>query len=145
MNEIKIFLVIQILLLSCRTSGNEKAGVNNNDSGAILAAGQKVYQTYCMVCHQNDGMGVSQLYPPLGGTEWVTGNKERLISILLYGLKEPIIVKGEEYENMMPPHSFLNDENIAAVLTYIRTSFGNNASEITPEEVSKIRNKEVSY
>jgi mono/diheme cytochrome c family protein len=140
MKKFLISFILLILIYACDTKRGEKVEMNGAEPTQALADGQKVYQTYCMVCHQKDGNGVAGLYPPLGGTEWVTGDKGRLISILLYGLKEPIIVKGEEYENMMPPHNFLSDENIAAVLTYIRSSFGNNASAITPSEVSALRN-----
>jgi mono/diheme cytochrome c family protein len=76
----------------------------------------------------------------LNGTEWVIGDKERLINIILNGMDGSMEVNGEVYNGVMPQHSFLNDEEVADVLTYIRTNFGNDAGEIKAEEVKKLRN-----
>ncbi|HDR52389.1 MAG TPA: cytochrome c [Mariniphaga anaerophila] len=103
--------------------------------------GKKVYNTACLACHMADGSGVPGMHPPLIQTEWVTGDKERLIDITLNGMSGKIEVNGETYNSIMPPHSHLSDKQIADVLTYIRKSFGNNASEITVAEVQKVRNK----
>ena len=77
--------------------------------------------------------------PPLTGTKWVLGNKERLIKVVLQGLSEPVEIQGEIYQNIMASHSFLSDQQIADVLTFVRQSFGNNASDINPEEVTNVR------
>lgn len=115
--------------------------VDDNLDKGTLVGGEKIFSTYCAACHQNDGKGASGRFPPLVGTDWVTGDKERLIGVVMNGLEGSIVVNGETYINAMPQHSFLSDEEIARVLTYIRQSFGNNASEITIEEVSKVRKK----
>jgi mono/diheme cytochrome c family protein len=94
-----------------------------------------------MVCHQNDGAGVPGLNPPLIKTDWVTGQKNRLINVILKGLEDPIEVNGEEYSNPMPSLTHLTDQEIADVLTYIRNSFGNKASAVTPAEVKALRPK----
>ena len=101
--------------------------------------GQMTYMIYCGTCHQSNGKGDSTRFPPLNGTDWVTGDKERLIGLIINGIEGPITVKGATYNNVMPQHSFLDDEQIASVLTYIRQSFGNKASEISEEEVKKVR------
>jgi mono/diheme cytochrome c family protein len=103
--------------------------------------GKKVYDSVCLACHMADGSGVPGMHPPLIETEWVNGDKERLIEITLNGLSGKIEVDGETYNSIMPPHSHLSDKQIADVLTYIRQSFGNNAGEITVEEVQKVRNR----
>ena len=102
-------------------------------------AGEKTYLTYCGSCHQNNGKGASGRFPPLAGAPWVVGDKGLLISIVLNGMEGSITVNGEEYNNVMPQHSFLSDEEVAGVLTYIRQSFGNTASEVSAEDVEKIR------
>ena len=102
-------------------------------------AGGKVYSVYCAACHQRNGQGDSQRFPPLAGSEWVNGDKKKLIEIMLKGLEGPIDVKGKPYNNIMPSHSFLADEEIAQVLTFIRQSFGNNAAAIDSMEVKKAR------
>ncbi len=104
-------------------------------------AGKKVYIKYCMVCHQADGAGVPGLNPPLGKTDWVTGDKKRLINVVLKGLENEITVNGEVYANPMPAQPLLTDQEIADVLTYIRSNFGNKASAVTPAEVKALRGK----
>jgi mono/diheme cytochrome c family protein len=102
-------------------------------------AGAQVYATYCATCHQGNGLGDSGRFPPLAGSEWVTGSKEKLVRVVLNGLEGPIQVKGRPYNNVMPQHRFLKDEDIAAVLTYIRGQFGNRASPVSAGEVRALR------
>lgn len=104
-----------------------------------VTEGKKVYMKHCFACHQIDGSGVPGMYPPLKKTDWVSGDKTRLIKLTLDGLKENILVNGEEFNLSMPPHKFLTDKQTADVLTYIRQSFGNKAGPVTPAEVAKIR------
>ncbi|MGA1150417.1 MAG: c-type cytochrome, partial [Flavobacteriaceae bacterium] len=96
--------------------------------------------TYCAACHQKNGKGASGRFPPLNQTDWVTGDKERLIRLTLLGLQGPIEVNGEPYNSTMPQHGFLKDSELASILSYIRTEFGNEASTITPEEIKTVRN-----
>lgn len=102
-------------------------------------AGKGVYATYCSVCHQSDGKGVPNMNPPLANKEWVGGEKNRLIKIVLNGLSGKISVDGTPYDNVMASHDFLNDKQIADVLTYVRKSFGNDYEAITEEEVKTVR------
>lgn len=106
-----------------------------------MLSGKKVYDMYCQACHQADGNGVPRLNPPLAGTIYVTGSKTRLIDIVLKGLNDPLEINGEEYNNPMAAHSFLTNQQIADVLTYIRNSFGNNAGVVSVAEVKKQREK----
>jgi mono/diheme cytochrome c family protein len=115
--------------------------VEDNLEKGIVAGGEKVFGVYCAACHQSDGKGASGRFPPLAGTDWVTGDKERLINIVLNGIDGPIVVNGETYINAMPQHGFLSDQEVANVLTYIRQNFGNKASEVTAAEVSRVRDK----
>jgi mono/diheme cytochrome c family protein len=106
-----------------------------------MDAGKKVYDTYCLVCHQQDGAGVPRLNPPLVKTTYVLGDKKRLINIILKGMNEEIEIDGNFYSNVMAAHDFLGDQEIADLLTYVRNSFGNKASMITPAEVKTERAK----
>lgn len=105
--------------------------------------GKRVFTQNCVVCHQATGLGVAGQFPPLAGSEWVVGGDwhgdNHLVKILLNGLQGPIQVKGATYNNAMPPWSQLKDEQIAAVLTYIRSEWGNDAPSITPEYVKAVR------
>ncbi len=118
--------------------------VKDNLIMGMVAGGAKVYATYCMSCHQLDGKGDGNRFPPLAGSEWVVtgksgGDKERLIRVLLKGLEEPIEVLGKPYSNTMPAHSFLSNDDAAKVLTYIRNNFGNKAPAISAGEVNNVR------
>jgi len=119
--------------------------VKDNLVTGMTAGGAKVYSTYCMACHQQNGKGDGNRYPPLDSSEWVIGNrprdKERLITLLLKGQEGPMEVKGKPYNNTMPPHNFLSNEDAALVLTYIRNNFGNKGYAISPGEVGEVRRK----
>jgi len=101
--------------------------------------GKEVYTKYCLICHQADGSGVPKMHPPLTPGSWVGNEPAELIAMMMKGLSGKIEVNGEVYKNFMPSHAQLTDEEIAHVLSYIRTSFGNNFSPVTPEMVRKIR------
>lgn len=105
---------------------------------AVKAPGQAIYEQHCLACHQANGSGVPNLNPPLRGTDWVMGDKIRLINVLLKGLQGQEI-DGEFYDNAMPAHDFLDDAKIAGVLTYIRGNFGNKADAVTADEVKAVR------
>ena len=98
--------------------------------GTSIARGQRVYKNVCLTCHQADGGGVQNMNPPLIKTEYVLGDKKRLIGIVLNGLKGDIEVNGQEYHQAMPSQAYLTDLNVADVLTYVRNNFGNKASAV---------------
>lgn len=103
-----------------------------------MVLGRRVYNN-CMACHQKDGTGVSGNYPPLAGSELLTARPEVPVAIVLHGLEGPVTVKGQRYDQVMPKWSHLSDEQIAAVLTYERASWGNSADPVTPELVAAVR------
>ena len=101
--------------------------------------GSILYHTYCASCHQGDGKGDGNRFPPLAGSDWVTGDEKRLIGILLNGLQGEIKVNGKSYNGLMPQTSHLDDHAIASILTYIRTRFGNRAASVNALQVTKVR------
>ena len=102
--------------------------------------GEQVYAQVCVACHQENGEGVRGLYPPLAGSDWMNKNSETLIKILLHGLMGEIEVKGVKYNNIMSPWGVvLSDEEVANVLTYVRSSWGNTGAAVTAEEVESVR------
>jgi mono/diheme cytochrome c family protein len=109
------------------------------DAERFLAEGRRVYARHCMSCHQADAQGLPSIYPPLTGTEWVLGDPGRLIRIVLHGVQGPTVVHGERYDGLMIPHAFLSDTQVAAVLTFVRSNFGNDAPAIMPEQVQAVR------
>ena len=112
-------------------------------SGAAAAAaqGKKVYETVCGICHGNDGMGKPAMAPPLAGSEWViAAGFHRLAQIPLAGLNGNLQVEGKDWNlNMAPMGANLSDADLAAVLTYIRSSWGNKAGPVTADDVKGIR------
>ena len=108
--------------------------------------GQKVFETYCQVCHQSTGLGAPNQFPPLAGSEWVLAKEPgRVIRIVLHGLQGPVTVKSQAFDSasMIPWKTDLSDEQIADVLTYIRGNkeWGNDAPPVTAEQVKAIREK----
>lgn len=86
-----------------------------------------------------DGMGVPGMNPPLVKTEWVLGDKERLIGVVLNGLSGDVEINGELYSNTMGSFAMLKDKQIALLLSYVRQSFGNDADAISEKEVANVR------
>ncbi|WP_199200167.1 PVC-type heme-binding CxxCH protein [Adhaeribacter arboris] len=111
----------------------------------LLIKGKEIYarEGFCATCHQPDGKGLaSSGFPPLTGTNWVLGNEERMIKIVLKGLQGPIEVQGKKFPGQVPMTPFggmLKDDEVAAVITYVRNSFGNKAPAVTPDKVKMVR------
>ena len=102
--------------------------------------GEEVYITRCLSCHMTNGEGVPGVFPPIAESEYVSGDKGRLIRMVLNGLGGKIEVNGTTYSGIMPPWGgFLDDDQMAQVLTYIRTNFGNEGDAVLAEEVARIR------
>ena len=101
--------------------------------------GKIVYIQFCLACHMDNGEGVPGLYPPLTQTDYILGEKKRLIETVLHGMEGEIEVKGEKYNNIMAKLDYLRDQQIADVLTYVRSNFVNNADAVTAEEVRFVR------
>ncbi len=127
---------------------HEKIEVPGHLKGKIrdtYVKGAEIYRRegHCGTCHQPDGNGLAPAgFPPLAESEWVNQSPERMIKLTLNGLHGPIVVKGKTYPGLVPMTPFggmLQDQDIAAVLTYVRNSFGNKASEITADQVKQVR------
>lgn len=109
-----------------------------------FALGRQKYLTTCAGCHGTNGRGMDRFGPPMAGSEWVLGDEKRLSLIILHGLEGPIVVQGKKYDApeilpVMPAHSVMDDADIAAILTYIRNEWGNQASPVTTGTVGSTR------
>lgn len=118
------------------------AQVKPPDPSTIKVAatsGAQVYAMTCAACHQSSGAGLPSQFPPLA-SEYVVGDPNKLIHIVLRGLTGEVEVEGEMFKGEMPGWApALSDAQMAAVLSYIRSSFGNKASAITAESVARVR------
>jgi mono/diheme cytochrome c family protein len=102
--------------------------------------GAAVFSNRCAACHQATGQGLPGAFPPLAGSEFVLGEAERVVRIVLHGLSGPVTVKGQAFNGAMPAWAdLLSDAEIAAVLTYVRSSWGNGAEAITAQRVAQER------
>ncbi len=110
-----------------------------NEEQALFDSGKQTFAGLCAACHQPTGKGLEGLAPPLADSEWVNGDPERIIKVVMHGLRGPIKVKGNNYSYDMPAAGFLTDEQIAGVLTYIRREWDHEASPVSLELVQKIR------
>ncbi len=110
----------------------------------VMQHGRAIFDVNCGLCHNPDGMGKPGTAPPMVGSEWVASPPNRLVRIPQNGLTGPIHLKGETWSQapqMAPMGAQLSDADLAAVLTYIRNSWGNKADPVTPEEVHKVRSQ----
>jgi len=103
-----------------------------------MVLGKEVFGA-CIQCHQESGLGVAGTYPPLAKSEYVLGDKRRLVAILLKGINGELVVDGKVYNSQMPAWEIREDEEIAAVLTYIRASWGNKADPVPISLVTAVR------
>jgi nitrite reductase (NO-forming) len=103
-----------------------------------IERGKKVFLSSCFACHQQDGKGLPNIFPPLAASDFLKADKERAIRIVLKGTSGPITVNGQNYNNLMPPQEF-SDTQIADVLTYVMNEWGNDFGTVTPGEVKMVR------
>jgi mono/diheme cytochrome c family protein len=104
-------------------------------------SGRVLYNTYCAACHQGDGKGDNNRFPPLVDSEWVNGNEERLIDIVVNGYQEEMEVGGRTYNGLMPHHRHLDDHAIASILTYVRKRFASENAPVSAVKVAEVRKK----
>jgi mono/diheme cytochrome c family protein len=129
-------LCAALLLAGCGGGASPEGGT---PEARQLAMGQRVYRQQCVTCHQAGGRGIDGIYPTLHQTKWTEGDAGRLIRLVLHGMEGPLQIKGASYDQRMQPLPYLTDEQVAAVLTYVRQDFGNNAPAVSPEEVAAVR------
>jgi len=113
--------------------------ISYQESSAKDHPGKAVYTKYCLVCHQASGSGVPGMFPPVGKGSWAGKDPKELVLIITKGLSGKIEVNGEVYKSAMPPQPQLTDQEIADVLTYIRSDFGNNFGAVSVDLVKKVR------
>ena len=103
--------------------------------------GAQLYTLYCSACHAADGKGATGgAFPPLAASPWVAGDPDRAVKVILHGLEGPVDVLGKTYNLHMPPQgAMLPDDQIAAILTYVRSAWGNSAPAVTTDAVKSIR------
>lgn len=117
----------------------QAVGAPGGAARPVAAAGEATFIGLCATCHQRDGRGLANLFPPLASSDYLMADKARSIEIVLAGRTGPITVNGANFTGAMPPLSNLTDHEIAAVLTYVRANFGNHGDAVTDAEVAAVR------
>ena len=112
--------------------------VSTSEPAPGMGRGQQLYSTVCTACHQPDGRGLEGAFPPLARSDFLLNDPQAAIRVLIEGRQGPITVNGKTYDGAMPDFS-LSNEDIAAVLSYVRSNFGNAGAAVTPEDVQRIR------
>lgn len=142
-------IVTSAILFSVGTAtacGDKEAAKAPESTGqpvaSAAASGAELYSMRCVSCHQPNGEGTPGVYPPLAGSEVANGPAEVPIKIVLKGLTGPVVVRGNKFEGTMPAFGVgieMSDEEIAALLTYVRSQWGNTGGPVTAEEVARVR------
>jgi len=125
------------------TTGKTEDGKTSSTNAEQISAqaeetGAQIFGRTCIACHQANGQGIPNVFPPLAGSDFLKNNKQAAISFVIHGHSGPIVVNGKNFNNTMPPQS-LDDKQIAKVLTFVRNGFGNKMSPVTPKEVRQAR------
>jgi len=136
-----IVLVFSPLWESCKPSATKKESKKPLGSVGLAEKhpGEVVYKRHCLSCHQRDAGGILGMYPPLANNKVISGDKTELIGIVLNGMSGEIEVNGEVYNGIMAGYRNLSDKEVADVLSYLRSGFGNSAVSVTLEEVKGLR------
>lgn len=145
----RVFLTLTALVLSAcggdkkpaGTAGSVRADTATAAATPVADKGGATYAQICQSCHQATGMGVEGTFPPLKGSNWLLGDPGVPVSIVLAGLQGEITVGGKPFNGVMQAWSMLSDDDIAGVLTYARSQWGNAAAAVTPAQVKAIREK----
>ncbi len=122
-----------------KTNGVAKAPVAKTVPEQIKA-GKGLYERTCFACHQLEGQGIPNAFPPLAKSDFLNANPDRAIGAVLHGLSGEITVNGKKFNNVMTSQN-LTDEQVADVLTYVYNSWGNNKTVVTPAKVKAVRAK----
>ncbi len=136
----KIFVVLAVMLAACTSKPSGEAAEMDRDEEVkmeqYMVAGEILFAQYCANCHQSDGKGLAELYPPLDASDYLESNIESLPCIIKNGVQGEIVVNGVTYNQVMPGLPMLTDLEIAEISTYVANSWSNDFGYIGVKEVT---------
>lgn len=125
--------------LAAVTTATQAAAAGTLTQDEQVKAGQQLFAGTCSVCHQGNGAGLPGVFPPLAKSDYLSGDIQRTIGVVLHGLNGKVTVNGTEYNSVMPPMNQLNDDEVANILTYVMNSWGNPGGQVAASDVKKVR------
>ena len=143
MNKI-LMTCLLMMIFGCRNSSEEKTTAISQQEFSpevkeSISQGVQIYNNFCASCHLSNGEGIKGVFPPLQNSDWLTEKREESIHAVKFGLRGPITVNGEKYDNLMPDLG-LTDSEVVDVMNYINNAWGNSVKEpVTEEEVAAIK------
>ena len=140
MSKTRLGFGLLMVLAACtgKSGGSQAGGETTMKLEQYLVEGQQLYMQYCSACHQREGQGLAQLYPPLSNADYLDDNIEEVVCIVKNGLQGPIVVNGVEYNQMMPANPTLTPLEIAEIVTYVYNSWGREEGLIPVTDVERI-------
>lgn len=145
-----ILLAALVLLVGCKSDKNEEgeekvvvsdsqnATAQNPELKESISRGAEIYNNFCATCHLASGEGISNVFPPIKGSNWLTEKRTETIRAVKHGLQGPITVNGVKYDNLMPDLG-LNDQEVADVINYTFNAWTNDVEPpVTVEEVAAV-------
>jgi nitrite reductase (NO-forming)/hydroxylamine reductase len=154
LNKINLLVLVPMLGLTlgaCSQESAEAPAAAANDTAVhtaevsaagkdeLIAKGEAIYLSNCAACHQPTGTGLAGAFPPLAGSDFLKGDRKAVMGAALFGLSGPITVNGVEYNGVMPSLGHLPDEDLAAALSYVFNSWGNDGAAVSVAEVAALR------
>ena len=141
--RIRLALAATVLLAMSGCSqpagNNGSGGTGAASADSVMTRGESVYYANCVACHLPDGAGLEGAFPPLAGSDYLENEPAKVIATVLYGNEGPITVNDVRYNGVMPGFAYLTDEEVAAVVTYINGSWGNDFPPVSPAGVAAVR------
>ncbi|MBK3517207.1 c-type cytochrome [Carboxylicivirga marina] len=134
-----VLIAILVGLVACGSPKTKQVEEVKKSTVQADHPGKIIYKRHCLACHQGNAGGIPKMYPPLANNKVISGDKAPLIKIMLEGMSGEIEVNGEIYNGVMASYKNLPDKDIAAVLNYLRSGFGNSGEEISAAEVKALR------
>lgn len=134
-----VAIALVLLISSCGSDVKTENTADTPMPAASKPTGAEIYNRTCVSCHQSDGQGLPNVYPPLSKSDYLS-DKEKTIGQVIKGSSGELVVNGKTYNNTNPPQQ-LNDEEVALVLTYVYSNLGNSGGTVTADEVKAVREK----
>lgn len=137
-SSLRLLAVLAVTAWLAACGGGDPGPAATSATAPAASPGARLYVQNCIACHQRNGEGVPGVQPSLAGTAVTIGDPEQLLAWVMFGVRPASLPKGG-YRGVMPQYAYLSDADLAALITHVRSSFGNSASAVGPDLVAKVR------